>query len=78
MKKDINQAVKELTPLYDETTTSDLQGLADVQAWNIFKKHNPNIKFADCFWQRSDIANTILELLYDSIVSELKKGGKNV
>ena len=78
MKKDIEQAVKELIPLYDETTTSDLQGLADVKAWGIFKKHNPYTKFADCFWQRSDIANTILELLYESIVLELKKGGKNV
>lgn len=39
MTSDINKAVKEFAPLFDEVTTSDLQGITDARAFKILKAH---------------------------------------
>lgn len=37
MKEAINKAIEEFTPLYDDVTTSDLQGIVDARSMQIVK-----------------------------------------
>ncbi|MDO9528430.1 MAG: hypothetical protein Q7J27_04630 [Syntrophales bacterium] len=65
MKKDILRAIKEFTPLYDEVTTSDLQGICEARAWKIIQEKEPREKFDACFWERMRISDQILTGIYE-------------
>ena len=41
MKAQIQQAIKEIAPLYNEVTTSDLQGICEARAWKIIQVVEP-------------------------------------
>jgi len=56
----IEEAVKELTPLYELETTSDLQGLAMAKAMNVCKSTTD-------FRLINDISDEILEGIYANI-----------
>lgn len=60
---DIRDTVDLLAPLYDELTTSDLQGICEARAISVFKSHFPG-RTID-FGVTSEISDNILEGIYD-------------
>ena len=64
MKAQIQQAIKEIAPLYNEVTTSDLQGICEARAWKIIQVVEPSRRFSDCFWDRMSISEEILTGIY--------------
>jgi len=68
MKEDIQEAIKEFTPLYDLVTTSDLQGITEARAMQIVRKHH------DCVFDATAnvldvlaVSDEILEGIYGNI-----------
>ena len=65
IKEVVDRAIKE--DWFNGLTTSDLQGVCEAEAWNIFHKINPTLSFDDSFHNRMEISNKILEAIYEKV-----------
>ena len=61
MESEIEKAVEEFSPLYDEVTTSDLQGLCMARAMQILRAHG----HADDVISVMNLSDKILEAIYE-------------
>jgi hypothetical protein len=68
MKEDIQEAIKEFTPLYDLVTTSDLQGITEARAMQILRKHHDGVFDATAnVLDVLAVSDEILEGIYGNI-----------
>jgi len=67
MKEDIQEAIKEFTPLYDLVTTSDLQGITEARAMQILRKYNGVFHATANVFDVLAVSDEILEGIYDNI-----------
>ena len=65
MKEEINSAIKEFVPLYEDVTTSDLQGICMARASQIIRNNNGNKK--PDVMEVMEISGEILEGIYETI-----------